>query len=82
MKISVTKTDIAKGDPGDCFSCPIALALQRKASKVVVGSTHADFKWKGRKYSDICLPREAVKFIGEFDSGESVKPFTFDLTFK
>lgn len=82
MRISVTKADIAKGDPDDYLSCPIALALKRKATKVRVGSVTADFKWKGRKYLDIYLPSEAVRFIEQFDSGESVKPFTFDLSIK
>lgn len=79
MKISVTKADIAKGEPGDCMSCPVALALKRKASKVTVGSTVADFKWKGRKYLEVRLPLEAIEFIAKFDCGASVKPFTFNI---
>lgn len=82
MKISVTKADITKGEPDDCLSCPIALALKRKVTNVEVDSDNIDFKWKGKKYCNIRLPLEAVDFIEQFDCGEQVKPFTFTLLLK
>jgi hypothetical protein len=82
LRVNVTKLSIEKGVPGEAESCPISLALQRLhgVSSVLVGTSHANFKFKG-KPKCIALPDEAVKFIYIFDAhhGRGVAPFKFNL---
>lgn len=74
-KIEVTERNIKEGD--NTFSnCPVARAVRRvtKAKKVEVGSGYIDSaKWW------VLIPFKVAKFIGDFDDGLPVKPFTFIL---
>ena len=88
MKITVTKEDIKRGIRQSPFSCPIALALERKRVNVDAVKEGAVFlhEWEdpepGCESGDqvkISLPLKAKNFIGDFDNGYPVKPFTFNL---
>lgn len=84
MKINVTATDIKRGEPLCSDNCPIARAIKRKLRKpvdvnvngpVMVGMVGRceNVKVIGR------LPPEARKFADDFDLGNLVEPFKFDL---
>lgn len=80
MKITVTKSDIANGVANSASKCPVARAIGRikGAAKPSVRSWRVTFYWKTKKYS-IQLPIKVVHFISDFDSRESVRPFSFTL---
>jgi hypothetical protein len=81
--ISVTKTDIKKGMPGNFENCPIAHSVKRKFKKqlvtkklgiarqgVIVGmaNLHLDLLIKGKRKKIIFgMPIKAQKFISSFD---------------
>lgn len=76
MRIAVTEQDIKEGRQGSYLSCPIALAIQRttEARSVLVGRRTANVDG-----TVFVLPASAEFFVGDFDAGESVEPFEFDL---
>lgn len=75
MLIEVTQRDIDKGVRADFSFCPIARAIKRKTHKVV---TVTRFLCTiGVK--EYCLPIKVEKFIGYFDSGYEVRPFSFEI---
>jgi len=78
VKIDVTAEDIHKGIKGNCYRCPVALALRRTTETLLEVSSYCI-----RVYSfpirDIQLPEIAVDFIKRFDRGKLVKPFKFYL---
>ena len=80
ITIKVTKEDIRKGKPGIASSCPIAKALRRatRAREVVVGLSTCKWKKKGVWFSYSVLG-EVQNFIGAFDGGWRVKPFSFEM---
>lgn len=75
-RIYVTQNDIKYGKAVSCRLCPIATAVCRRFAKgfgsVMVGGSCVKI---GRKF--FALPKSARKFIGRFDRGETVKPFSF-----
>lgn len=77
MKIQVTAEDIVKGKRESCDSCPIALAITRKAGERA--SVDECTAWFISTESLIPLPVSARKFVRAFDRGDSVAPFEFDL---
>lgn len=76
MKIEVTQDDINRGIRSSYCECPIALALQRKLSisDIEVGDTSICVNKIKYRHTD-----ETLDFISEFDEGEYVEPFTFEL---
>lgn len=82
VKIEVTASDIKRGVVKDCKDCPVARAIRRKLERsavcLSVGADSFDFFHKGCFYG-YCLPEEASRFIGAFDSRTAVKPFSFCL---
>ncbi len=66
MKIKVTQEDIDNGDPGDCDSCPIALALLRhtNAEEVTVGNCNVDIYYAYNR---------------NFGNVRDVEPFEFEM---
>lgn len=83
MKIRVTRADIRKGVRDSYTKCPIARALKRHKiyfeeinEGMVIQNYHEDGEEDGR---GIDLPRRACNFISDFDAGNKVKPFTFNL---
>lgn len=86
VKIDVTQADIDAGEKGDCGKCPIALAVDRAipgAINISVGDDMIVFQLSGG-YNGVLIgetPKVAVDFIGLFDEGCRVQPFSFDLTY-
>lgn len=76
MKIQVTAEDISRGEAGDNYGCPIALAARRAGIDVAVGTDKVLTRRSGVRY---LLPPEAVMFIEKFDRKMMVEPFEFDL---
>jgi hypothetical protein len=78
--IDVTQDEIDEGQPGNPFTCPIALAINRRfpCAYAEVCSTSIDFDLDG-----VChrfnVSREVRHFISDFDEREPVRPFTFVL---
>jgi hypothetical protein len=79
ITVSVTAADIDNGIRGDCWKCPIALALWRATGeKCLVGRTHV---WPlGDKDRRTPMPEAAVDWIRKFDRAEFPKPMEFELT--
>lgn len=79
LHVEVTAEDIAAGVKEDGQSCPIALAMQRCS-----GVLHVDVGEQLRITTDaleyqVFAPLEAATFMDQFDSGETVAPFAFDV---
>lgn len=79
VTVDVTQKDIARGKPGDCWWCPIALAARRALGGWTIhvsGQTLSDgeaFKWSRK------MPMVAHIFQVRFDSERPVSPFAFKL---
>jgi hypothetical protein len=80
MHIVVTPEDIAVGLKGDCYRCPVALALER-----VTGDTDANIFQQGYtlwiEAWSRCIPAPypVLRFIRDFDDEVQVQSFAFDL---
>ena len=77
MLVNVTEEDIVRGKRGDCSLCPIALAVGRlfpKATYISVQSNKIAVD-----DTEFFVPNSAIAFIGRFDHGSSVYPFSFPL---
>ncbi len=86
MKINVTAEDIREGLRGDCFRCPIALAIKRDTGfDCDVYSPEHIFLGDGpsiirNKYRPVEKDAFVVAdFIDSFDNQKPVEPFTFEL---
>jgi hypothetical protein len=83
--VSVTAEHIARGEPGDCGWCPIALAVADALPGLAYLSIRLqDIDLRPRPDEDLIvigMPDEAVDFILDFDAGKPVKPFTFELDY-
>ena len=79
MLIEVTAEDIKKGEQGNCWRCPIALALIRafRTDDVAAPGPYARIN-----HERLDLPNEVRRFIDDFDNGDEVSPFTFELPIK
>lgn len=76
MKITVTKGDIRLGRKRDAGKCPVARAARRtmRSNKLTVDGV---LIWSDNNY--VRLPAKAIKFILDFDSRKTVKPFSFTV---
>lgn len=75
IRVRVTKKDIERGEPMDCYLCPLARALRRYGfKKAVVGP---DSVWLGAR--EVLMPKAACTFTERFDEGKPVEPFSFTL---
>lgn len=82
MRVRVTADHIARGVPGFCWSCPIALAI----AESLPGSNpwvvlKIELTYRGRLYQ-IETPDEALAFMSRFDNDDNrrtLAPFEFDL---
>ncbi len=79
MKIEVKQVHIEQGREGNAFSCPIALALNDATGFKWIVGCHDCNRLEIRE--DIGLPKEAIKFIENFDSNLPVSPFEFELDY-
>lgn len=80
MKFSVTQQDIDKGEKFSALNDPIALAMTRKLElepgDVVVGMHYVCIDpW----LTTVSLPVRAQRFIREFEDGDPVEPFEFEI---
>ena len=85
--ISVTAEHIAKGIPGECTECPIALAIAGAfpdLAEIAVYTNHIGI-WTGyppgRMFISVSLPEKAIAFIEAYDGIEGGQPFTFELDY-
>lgn len=83
MKIEVTQEDIDSGERRCEGGCPIAMAVSRAFGfcRVVVKTLNCCVWAENRTSLPLyfSLPMAARQFIQNFDNGEGVDPFTFDL---
>jgi len=83
ITVNVTQEHISKGWKGDCYDCPIALALrpligeaykfQVQAGYVLIEDDPEPVPFR------IAIPKICTSFIAAFDMGETVKPFQFQI---
>lgn len=86
MNIAVTQAHIDQSKAlidmglGRAHLCPIALAIADTGhcTSVMVTLTDARFFLRDR-YLVRSLHRSARRFVGKFDAGKPVQPFSFDL---
>lgn len=78
MKITVTRNDIKCGIPMNRgISCPVTLALRRALPlRTVRFCTFSGADIGGCEYR---LPKSVYRFMEAFDTGRTVKPFSFSL---
>ena len=82
MKIDVTQEHINKGQRGDSFSCPVALALLDEGFiRPSIGSVFIEELGYTltRKGFIVRTPHVASRFTRNFDRGDEVKSFSFEL---
>lgn len=80
IKVKVTQSHIDKGARGSCWKCPIALALIEATNLTwrVYDATAYYYRKNGAEIQ-IMLPFEVSRFVKNFDKGEIVKPFEFEV---
>jgi hypothetical protein len=85
ITVEVTQEDIDNGKRGRCFSCPVALAIQRAINKIYgisSGSVTSLHIMYCNSHNDLVVletpeyVRQAIKW---FDRTGQMKPFTFTL---
>jgi hypothetical protein len=76
MKIKVTRRHIFEGVQGSWDSCPIALALRDELGVTNLEVGNGVIRCGKKKFK---MSNSADTFVGKFDEGEPVKPFTFEL---
>jgi hypothetical protein len=85
VTIDVTAKDIEKGYQGSCTACPVALAVMRHLKPGLfpsVGSAvriHMFGDYVGHCRGFALTPLVAISFMGDFDAGIKVSPFSFTL---
>jgi hypothetical protein len=83
--INVTAEHIAKGEPGECAHCPVALAIRDALpdiAGVAVGPAEIGIQpAPGEPWTELAPPRDVVLFILLFDTGDPAQPITFDLDY-
>jgi len=78
--VRVSAGRIRAGEPGDCFRCAVALALQ-----AATGDDHAnvyedDWRlWIEVHSRHIPAPDDVRRFVDNFDGGAVLRPFSFRL---
>jgi hypothetical protein len=81
--VVVTKEHIKKGLAGEPQSCAIALALGAKLDGLISVNGEAvtfyEIADDQAGSQTFWLPMEAKIFVAQFDEGEEVEPFEFDL---
>ena len=79
--IDVTARDIAKGVKNDIDQCSVARAARRvfRRSLNVDGFTINIGDGFLSEYRELSLPKRARNWIHKFDSGKTVKPFSFKV---
>lgn len=78
ITIDVTQEHIDYGEAGNSESCPIALMLKEQGYKDVSVGDECMFQYEGIEWW-APLPNIAINFIKEFDDGNKVEPFSFEI---
>lgn len=78
IKVRVTAEHIARGKKADYNGCPVALALADAVMAVpttcgVAGTIDIP------GHRDLRAPARVLDWVGDFDSDQPVKPFSFTL---
>ena len=83
LKVNVTAACISLGCKKDGFNCPVARAVMAclpNAWAADVGEDDVDINTSPRsKWVRVPLPKKVREFIGAFDKGLEVRPFSFTL---
>jgi hypothetical protein len=84
LNVHVTQEHIDKGKQGNCYFCPVALAITPHGAYYSIISTRSYefvlYLCDKRKEAKLPTPEEVLDFINRFDAGKTVKPFSFALT--
>jgi hypothetical protein len=80
IHVSVTAEDIAAGKAGDCYRCPVAIALARVTGDRESHVYGQDWMmWIDVGGRTIQAPYEVEEFVRGFDDRKSPGPFDFEL---
>lgn len=81
MKIQVRPKHIREGEKESAESCPIALAIRARQFQDVWVERVDVMAYHPHTQKDVywSLPPVAQAFLGRFDEGRPVKPFTFEM---
>lgn len=90
--VYVTQEDIDTGEPGECGTCPVAIAANRATGlwASVSNFSLCLFDYKPDQTTSFLshpaafqmeLPEIVVQFIYAFDDGTSVSPFSFTIPY-
>lgn len=80
MVVNVTQEDIDNGKPRHICGCPVALAVKRMA--LDPGSVYVSGRYTNIDGHQHVNSRKTSKFVNDFDSGNPVKPFEFEIEFE
>jgi hypothetical protein len=73
--IEVTREDIIHGTPQNAWYCPVSNAVHRALLETCrTGGTYITVKGQ-----NLYLPNDVTKRIRDYDLGEGMKPFSFEL---
>lgn len=92
IQVDITKADVKKGERGNYYACPVALALNRAlrstpANLGIVGATFVSYV-VGGDLRKVSLPKQVVDFIDKIDQKKITKdsrgfePFSFTLNLR
>lgn len=82
MIITVTQEDIDHGKRGSPTNCPVGHALHRKYRRSYANIYRITvFDRIDREHRFRCS-KELTKVMEEFDDGEGMEPFSFDLNWR
>lgn len=78
--VEVTENDIQSGVPCSSGNCPIAMAIERTIGQLFpVSGCFTMFSIDAKRKIRVmeCDQDNFINFIGDFDQGKKVKPFSF-----
>jgi len=79
--VEVTADDIKRGEPGSCYTCPVALALERAGFKYPMVLPGDAIFWGSEKQGRQAFntPDHVTRFARLFDRDRVGEPFTFTV---
>ena len=83
MRVKVTQDHIDRGLRSHTRCCPLALALQSATGNIYI-CVGSSLVWDTNKPGEIYghISTRAEHFVEDFDNGEPVVPFEFELEMK
>lgn len=84
LTVTVTETDIERGQRAGFGSCPLELALERALPEAERLKVYRSFAaaWVGGKRWTALLPPECEEFVRDFEKYYPVTAFESELTFR